>query len=278
MGSPLDKFSNLCNYKPEISTEEFKLPGIHFKTGNFFPFTYLDQYLTIISSHDDYFNIDILTEYFQEAPRMMARRSDQKISPFLFWNSSSGSFEVLKKVISLKQDLNTYNLREALYGTVKECTQFKCTLTRAIIQKLRGTRILDFSAGWGDRLIGSISSNVDYYLGVDPNTDLNTGHTAAVEMLAKPEFRNNFRIIYAPFQSCEIPEDKYFDLVFTSPPFFNFEIYTEQDGQSVSKRFSAFFRLVDLFFISFHPEGMVPVTPGWTPCPPSYGHPGVPLL
>jgi len=94
--------------------------------------------------------------------------------------------------------------------------------------------VLDFSAGWGDRLIGAIASDVQLYVGVDPNTDLEPGHSEAIGTLVPDtEKRKNFRLLYEPFQKCELPVELTFDLIFTSPPFFNFEIYTEKEGQSV---------------------------------------------
>jgi len=188
--------------------------------------------LTFVSPNKDYFDIDILTEYYQEEPRMKARRSDQKQSPLEFWNSSKNTM-IFDKVISRGEDFNTYNLREALYAVVKECTQFKCTLMRAVIQKFNSKRVLDFSAGWGDRLLGAIACNVDLYVGVDPNLDLKAGHDAIIGQYTTDENRDNFKIIYEPFQNCTLPEDATFDLVFTSPPFFSFEHYTSMKGQSI---------------------------------------------
>jgi len=92
--------------------------------------------------------------------------------------------------------------------------------------------MLDFAAGWGDRLISSISCNLDCYVGVDPNKELMDGHNSIIKMFA-PNDIHKYKIIYEPFQSCELPENQTFDLVFTSPPFFDLEIYNNEKGQSV---------------------------------------------
>lgn len=47
--------------------------------------------------------------------------------------------------------------------------------------------------------------------------------------------RPRFEIIYAPFEEAQLPPGETFDLVFTSPPFFDFEIYSKQPGQSVAR-------------------------------------------
>src|SRR5258708_2608605 len=92
--------------------------------------------------------------------------------------------------------------------------------------------MLDFSAGWGDRLVGAIASDVDLYCGVDPNTGLQKGHSEIIHTFAADK-AERFKIIYAPFQTATLPDGVTFDLVFTSPPYFDFEIYTDRDGQSV---------------------------------------------
>jgi len=114
---------------------------------------------------------------------------------------------------------------------------FKSSLVCAVIDILNGKRYLDFSAGWGDRLVGAIAKQVELYVGVDPNTDLKEGHDAIISTLAADEYdaRQRYRIVYQPFQKAILPEDaKDFDLVFTSPPYFDFEIYTKKTtGQSI---------------------------------------------
>lgn len=213
--------------------------GLQFPTGAFFPFKYKGSYLSIVSTDDDYHNIDIITEYFQEKQRVQARRRDMTQSPLEFWSSPNNK-SIIQFVLSKNQDMSTYNLREALFSSTKECTQFKCSLVRSIIMLFNARSMLDFSAGWGDRLIGALGSPcLTAYVGVDPNQDLKPGHDAIIESLLpirESVFGSNgsFRIIYEPFQHCTMFENQTFDLVFTSPPYFDFEIYTEKvKGQSI---------------------------------------------
>jgi hypothetical protein len=223
-----------CNCDFEINAL-----GLHFPTGSFFPFKYKGNYLSIVSTDEDYHNIDIITEFFQEQQRVQARRRDMQQSPLEFWSSPNNK-SVLEFVISKNQDVTTYNLREALFSSIKECTQFKCSLVRSIISLFNARSMLDFSAGWGDRLIGALGSScLSTYVGVDPNLDLKPGHDSIIEKLLpirEKVFGSNgkFRIIYEPFQHCALPANQSYDLVFTSPPYFDFEIYTESvQGQSI---------------------------------------------
>jgi hypothetical protein len=108
---------------------------------------------------------------------------------------------------------------------------------------LNSKKILDFSAGWGDRLIAAIAASAETYLGFDPNIELRQGHLEIVRTFwskgelpkSFDEFPKEFRVIYEPFETAEIPEGYTFDLCFTSPPYFNFEIYSKQPNQSVER-------------------------------------------
>ena len=116
--------------------------------------------------------------------------------------------------------------------------------------------IYDPSAGWGGRLLGAMSiddSRNIHYIGTDPNTDHNTsdGRTKYHQVA---DFFNTktYRGIglfpkthtYEIFQhgSEEIHNDPAFqkykgklDLIFTSPPYFIKEAYSEDDAQSYKK-------------------------------------------
>jgi hypothetical protein len=54
-------------------------------------------------------------------------------------------------------------------------------------------------------------------------------------LAADPIRRANFSVVYQPAERGELPPDFSCDLIFTSPPFFNFEVYTDIPGQSIDQ-------------------------------------------
>jgi hypothetical protein len=100
--------------------------------------------------------------------------------------------------------------------------------------------VLDPCAGWGDRfLAATVSERVSRYIGFDPNRLLRAGYiniASACGIGVKEVcddyilFANGSIIYSMQFEigSPQIP-DNYVDFVFTSPPFFNFEIYSDQN-------------------------------------------------
>jgi len=184
----------------------------------------------IESKNDDYDNIDVICDIFQEKERIKAKRHDQEKSPLQIWYDHNN--ELIINCIKEQKDINTFNLRENLYQICKECTQFKPTIAYIIYQMTNANRILDISAGWGDRMIGAIAHNPnDYYIGIDPNFHLKEGHDQIIELLSDNN-NSKYKIIYEPFETCNLSNYS-FDLIFSSPPFFNLEEYTDNEGQSI---------------------------------------------
>jgi len=232
MGDIQAMFQRLRSYRPIIETSPYTPQNIKFFSG-LFGFEYLGQPTLLISEQQDYEEMDVIGDYFQEIQRLKARRQDQKLSAWESFYDWETMAPIFKEMLEKKNALNTSSLRETLFRRVKECTQFKPSLVVAIIRLLGGTRMLDFSAGWGDRLIGALAAGLDRYLAFDPNLDLKPGHEAIVSTFASKEASSRYTVIYEPFQTASLPEGETFDLIFTSPPFFNFEIYTQREGQSV---------------------------------------------
>lgn len=113
-----------------------------------------------------------------------------------------------------------------------QCCQFPASIAKDVIVTFKGTRVLDFSTGWGGRLLGAIAADVELYHGFDPNSALQEGHDEIISSLVPVEIRSNFSIRYEPFETATVASQEY-DLVFTSPPFFDFELYSEEAGQSI---------------------------------------------
>lgn len=100
--------------------------------------------------------------------------------------------------------------------------------------------VLDPCSGWGDRMIGALASqHVSKYVGFDPNTDLLAGYKNMMGVAGYNDsgsdplhlqFSNGFEIYSAPFETgSKALSNETFDFAFTSPPFFDFEIYSESN-------------------------------------------------
>jgi len=62
------------------------------------------------------------------------------------------------------------------------CSSFDPAIALHIFRKFESKRILDFCAGWGDRLIAAIAHNASY-TGIDINGDLFKGYKDCIDQL-----------------------------------------------------------------------------------------------
>ena len=124
------------------------------------------------------------------------------------------------------------NLREKLFLETRFCNNFRVSIVLTILTVFKVKKYLDISAGWGDRLLASILYKVKLYCGVDPNKDLHKYYKQIINNFATN--KKNFILIEDGFETAILPDTK-FDLVFSSPPFFDLEKYSNYDNDSLTK-------------------------------------------
>tara|TARA_B100000085_G_C18555219_1_gene517462 strand:+ start:257 stop:1729 length:1473 start_codon:yes stop_codon:yes gene_type:complete len=265
--------TNTKNFKGSelVKSMEFNLGDIVFSelTMDLFPnpFKLVDDYQYFKHTDKEYLEIDLVTDYFTEDCRMKSIRADQKpvkMSPYDIWKSGNN---LVKDVLlnSLHQslhngeDFNMNLLREEIYNSsskpdgIKESTQFKVSLAMSVIKYFchdpSTSSMLDISAGWGDRLIAAASCGLEHYFACDPNDCLKEGHEKIKDYFIPTEKKHLYEIKYEPFESATLPDKKY-DLVFSSPPFFDLEEYSNESNQSLVNYKDGNNWLVNFLFVS----------------------------
>ena len=178
------------------------------------------------------------SNYFQQKNRWSV---DGSVSPGpqRTWENEKFMTSLMGSAYSLKMPKINRNALRTMIGLRKYiCAQFKPNVSKVLYDKLRSKNVLDFSAGWGDRLAGFYASDyTEFYLGIDPRKE---NHPIYNE---QSEFYDTHKSMFEPKKKvefiCSPAEDvdftKYndtFDTVFTSPPYFNVERYSYDDTQS----------------------------------------------
>ena len=251
----LEMMARLRQFKPRFDTQPCTPHNIYFTSRApggtpLFPLNYQGGYLSIVHADTDYESMDVLVDLYQEQARLSARRQDTAKAPLETWADPAFVRAALADCFRHEGAVTLHILRERIYKMVKECTQFKPSLVVAAIRHFGSRRMLDFSAGWGDRLAGAIAAGVERYYAFDPNTALTDGHQALVHAFVPADQHAHFTVQYAGVEVGTFPAGSSFDLVFTSPPFFDFEIYTHAPGQSVDKYRSLNAWLVHFLFVA----------------------------
>lgn len=97
--------------------------------------------------------------------------------------------------------------------------------------------ILDYSCGWGARMLGCLSSPYEYkYIGIEPNSKLNERLHEFSQWICDSLHRENNTQLY--LEGSEVFHEELVntvDLSFSSPPYFNLEIYCDEESQSANK-------------------------------------------
>lgn len=112
------------------------------------------------------------------------------------------------------------NLFQLYFGSV---SIFKPLIAMSVYCTFNPTSILDFTAGWGGRLIGASVLNIDKYTGIDLNKELEPKYKKMISFL-KDKSKTKIKMIFKDALKVDYSKIDY-DMVFTSPPYFNIEIY-----------------------------------------------------
>jgi hypothetical protein len=182
-------------------------------------------YLVIYDNWNDTQQINSITDIFSERVRVKCHFKDH-LSPIKYWSKHK------KYILSRVDKRDILGLREYLYFNTKLCNTFRITVALAVLQMFKPKKWLDISAGWGDRLISAILYGVDLYVSADPNLDLHPCYNTIINTLAPKQSKSNFIIYPSGFETASIPNVKY-DIVFSSPPFFDLETYSNHIEDSL---------------------------------------------
>jgi hypothetical protein len=230
-------WDNFCKHKPNIIHEKFFIDSYtRAKTGfNPMPPKFSGKFCLIDSSKVDYFIIDGITDFYTETQRMQARKFYRTQTPMELWNSMKVQLNGLDPV-AIKA------LRDKIFKQKYEATLFRPSWAKGVYELLTSelktrpmfkdltsnqTNVLDISSGWGDRLLAAISLGLSYK-GFDPNTALKLGHDGIIKDFGNADLHS---IQYEPFETSVL--DKRYHIVFSSPPFFKLEEYSQDPNQSV---------------------------------------------
>lgn len=143
-----------------------------------------------------------------------------KLEKVLRWNRKSHSTPYLSE---LKRGIYfNFNLAKS--------TMYRPQMAKMVVSNLGAKRVLDPCAGWGGRMIGAVAAGAEY-VAFEPNTKTYNGLIDMIEFL---DIGDRVRII----KDSAIEMNKYdigqFDITLTSPPYFDLEIYSSENTQSIN--------------------------------------------
>lgn len=193
---------------------------------------YGNKYVFLRENWENTSELNSVTDYFTEHCRIKCVFYNNK-SPLEYW--SNNKTNIINKIkINHDSDVSDliFDIREQLFKNVKMCSNFKISVALQILKMFNAKKWLDISAGWGDRLISAIIHGLDLYCAVDPNDCLHEYYDKIIDTL-DPNNKNRYILINDGFETAKLPDEK-FDIVFSSPPFFDVEQYSQSEKDSIT--------------------------------------------
>ena len=128
----------------------------------------------------------------------------------------------------------TSEIRRSLcmVGGLSNVTKYRAPLAKAIVQGFGAHSVLDPCAGWGGRMLGALAAGATY-TGCEPCTKTVNGLYNILSELPK-DVAQRCTLIHAAAET-GLLNLLYYDMVLTSPPYYNLEDYSDENSQSMKK-------------------------------------------
>ena len=199
-------------------------------------------------------NSNKIIKYFQEL-NLLSVRNYRNESIETKW-SRENLIRAFKSLDKPHATVNSY-LTEITKAIFRPCvTVYSPIMTKTIIQTLDCKTVFDPCIGWGGRMLGSVCNSYEEikykYTGCEPNVKTYQKLKELESFILETDKnvkKDDIEIINEPVESViSSPEfeNRVFDCCLTSPPYFDLEIYSDEDSQSINT-FSTYESWLDNF-------------------------------
>lgn len=110
-------------------------------------------------------------------------------------------------------------------------TMFRAHHAKNIVSSFTGNRVLDPCMGWGGRMLGTVSAGKEY-IGFEPNLETYLNLVKIVNFLG---IQKHVRLINDMAENMHKYDFGLVDIILTSPPYFNYEVYCNNADQCENK-------------------------------------------
>ena len=162
--------------------------------------------------------------YHHQLKNLVKVRAGKEYSFYEYMNDTELRQKLLNMTIKRGlSKITPFNMFRVYSANKNSISFFKPTVSKYIYKYYGATNVLDFTAGWGGRMLGAHSLNISY-TGIDSNENMKQGY---VEMIDKLK-NDKLKMIWDNCLNVDLSKID-FDLVLTSPPYLNLEKYEMMD-------------------------------------------------
>lgn len=210
-------------------------PNSLFKSGKWvskfeYKYPFIDYYI------DNSIKGNKASDYFHQIERWKCDATGYP-SPQKTWENERFRLTLFKALFSLKcATINPTILRKIIGLRKYIASQFRPSAAKAIYEHFNAETVLDFSAGWGDRILGAhVTGSLKKYIGIDPNRNLFYNYWGQIKTYNMLAGNKDYKLVMGCAEDETIIIDDEVDLVFTSPPYYDKEKYDHSENQSFKK-------------------------------------------
>lgn len=229
---------------------------------------YQGKEIALLFYNSDYEKLDIMSDYFSETVRSecSVRGKSSPVTAYATFAPNIAEF-AFNRSLQRRTPLDTRALSDALFEVeigndrarsfrIKSCTTFKISVAMAIYNAFRPRVVYDPSAGWGDRLCAAaLSETVEVYVGTDPNLTMQGPYEQMMSTLSAYTAKS-LQVYDRPAEDIDLEaifgkpgEATNYDFILNSPPYFNYEIYSNAQSQS-AVRFREYKKWLEEWFFA----------------------------
>lgn len=214
-----------------------------------------------------------VTAHFMQATILLARKPGYPTVEEV-WRDKDKRLKLWQAMIRLDLGKLTRNSLYKAYGLkYYRCSNFPPLAARNLydyvfLPEVKNKRVLDFCSGYGGRFMGFwASTTCTEYVGIDPNPHLVKPYQELsnwiVTHFSSANIKKKFQFLQACAEEVDTSTLGQFDIIFTSPPYFNLEVYTDDPHQSCHRypqlemwRDYFLFRAIDRLLPTLKPRGV----------------------
>ena len=130
---------------------------------------------------------------------------------------------------------------------------FRPLIAKGIYAKFSPKCVLDPTMGWGGRLVGACALNVPHYIGIDLNRNLIEPYEAMTKFLSNHS-TTKIELFWGDCLTFDYSKIEY-DMVLTSPPYYNIENYSFQERRTKQEWNENFYKPLVLNTYQYLREG-----------------------
>lgn len=245
-------FGELVLYEPQRKIMAYSLNNskISFLSGLILPNIDNVQW-AVPALRENNYAPDRLSSLFTDDIRARCIRAGKKRTALEEWNDETHLQNIYDDMTSSGANFTIRNIRQAHEWVSSKCSNFPINVAMEVYSFFGAKRILDTSAGWGDRAIAAAawkekSGLPVTYTGIDPNPSLKERYS----IIFSTTKCDNFTFINEPAEDVFLG-DRSYDLIFTSPPYYLLERYAFGDESSTqsTERYGSVIEWARSFFL-----------------------------